>query len=472
MNEDSKHGHTSNPPAQIAWLLQGLRASAGIPVTAVPRGVSPAAMLILWAISNAAWVLPSRMWWVESPSFSISGWLYGWASVALLIAVVWLGMAVAPNSRTHPTPVAAWLAMYAVSMVPISVAGGIWYALMAHEQLPGWASQPFARWAVFAVMLTWLGLAAWRITRRLLRKWIPAAVLVAAVIGVQVVSSLWLNSSAWQQDRGAAEDADVLELSQEIFEEQEALLAGQLNTVARQDDVPVQTFGIVYAPYAEDVFLRESQVVSDVLSQRMGHANSVITLLNHARTVKQRPWATPKNFRRALNRVAEVMDRERDVLILYLTSHGGRDHHLASSHWPLTVPSLTAEEVRQWLDEGGVKFRAVIVSACYSGGWIDPLANEDSLVITAAARDSTSYGCGRNSELTFFGKALFDEELRHTLSFEDALLAAKPRIHQREVHAGKSDGPSNPQMRVGSGFRTHWEEWTKHRVSGAVSGRP
>ena len=81
-------------------------------------------------------------------------------------------------------------------------------------------------------------------------------------------------------------------------------------------------------------------------------------------------------------------------------------------------------------------------------GWIEPLATDSTLIMTAADATHTSYGCGRLSELTFFGRAVFHEQLRQTHSFTEAFAKAVPLIQQREVEAGKSDGFSNPQIRV------------------------
>jgi hypothetical protein len=73
--------------------------------------------------------------------------------------------------------------------------------------------------------------------------------------------------------------------------------------------------------------------------------------------------------------------------------------------------------------------------------------------MTAADAQHTSFGCGRRSELTFFGRAVFDEQLRNTRSFEQAFAAAVPVIRQREDEAGKDDGFSNPQISVGEKIR-------------------
>ena len=64
------------------------------------------------------------------------------------------------------------------------------------------------------------------------------------------------------------------------------------------------------------------------------------------------------------------------------------------------------------------------------------------------------YGCGRGSELTYFGRAMYDEQLRSSWSFETAHARARTVIEQREREAGKSDGYSNPQIRVGDAIRT------------------
>ena len=143
----------------------------------------------------------------------------------------------------------------------------------------------------------------------------------------------------------------------------------------------------------------------------------------------------------------------RDRLVIYLTSHGASDFKLAASHGPLQVDTVSPGELRIALDEAGVRHRVIAISACYSGGWVGPLGSNTTLVMTAADATHTSYGCGRKSELTFFGRAMFAEQLRKTHSFEQAFAAAVPVIKQREIDAGKPDGFSNPQIEVGEGIR-------------------
>ena len=139
------------------------------------------------------------------------------------------------------------------------------------------------------------------------------------------------------------------------------------------------------------------------------------------------------------------------MLVVYLTSHGASDFKLAASHWPLEVAPLQPGRAARGARQGrhppprDRRCRPAIPAAGST-----PLASDTTLVMTAADATHTSYGCGRLSELTFFGRALFDEQLRKTHSFEQAFAAAVPVIKQREIDAGKQDGFSNPQISVGA----------------------
>ena len=271
--------------------------------------------------------------------------------------------------------------------------------------------------------------------------------------------AIWqFDQRAWQEDYSTQSNADAdkprLRLSQQTFEAQQALWASKVNALAPQRADVTDVYGLVFAPYAsEDVFKRESTLVTDILNERFDAQGRVLHLLNHGATTQSHLWATPQNAERAIEALAERMDKDKDVLVVYLTSHGGSDFKLAASHWPLDVEPLTPQLLRAALDKAGIRNRVIAVSACYSGGWVAPLANDNTLVMTAADATHTSYGCGRLSELTYFGRALFDEQLRKTRSFEQAFTNAVPLIKQREIDAGKDDGFSNPQISVGSGIR-------------------
>jgi hypothetical protein len=104
----------------------------------------------------------------------------------------------------------------------------------------------------------------------------------------------------------------------------------------------------------------------------------------------------------------------------------------------------------------------VVVSSCYSGGFVEPLASPRNLIITASAADRKSFGCSNDAELTDFGRAYFDEALRSANSFEAAFAAAEEAIARREVE--KKRTPSQPRLHVGPAISEHLRRFVE-RIS-------
>ena len=167
-------------------------------------------------------------------------------------------------------------------------------------------------------------------------------------------------------------------------------------------------FFLTAAGYAgQDVFMREALTIQSQFDQRFGTEGHSLALVNNPATLEQLPIASATSLRLALKRMGQLMDKEQDILFLYLTSHGGADHKLAVEFGPMQFNDVDPQVLRQLLDESGIKHRVVVVSACYSGGFIEPLKNDDTLVITAAAADKVSFGCSNEADFTYFGRAYF-----------------------------------------------------------------
>jgi hypothetical protein len=249
------------------------------------------------------------------------------------------------------------------------------------------------------------------------------------------------------------------------MELQPQLLQAKLQSIEPERPGKVDVYAITFAPYADnDVFQRESNLVASVMQERFGAAGRTVQLVNSRQTAREWPWATPLNLQRTIQRMAQVMNRDEDILFIHLTSHGARDGKLSAEFWPLAVDAVTPQMLRAWLDEAGVRNRVISVSACYSGSWIEPLSDPGTLVMTAADATHTSYGCGNGSTFTYFGRAVFDEQLRQTWSFERAHAAARSIIEKRELEAGKSDGYSNPQIKVGDRIRERLSQMEHERA--------
>jgi hypothetical protein len=403
--------------------------------------------------------------------FTAWGFLPNWLYVAFSALMYWIGFEAsrAPSGRTpfdRPGSVGNALTLNAAAFLPVSV---VMYGvqLLAVHGKP-WLGSMASSWLSFVgywLGLVWCLLILLRISHALQMKVWPALAVASSLtvmsLAIQTYwpAQLWYAKDDAQQDKPPA----FMQLSQELFESQNKLLQSKLDALAPQRADQRDVFVLTYAPYApENVFWKESEMVREVMGLRFDAASRGISLLNNPATTATHAWATPRNLERTLQALAAKMDREQDVLMLYLTSHGAKDFKLASSHWPLQTDPLTPQQLAHMLTSAGIKHRIIAVSACYSGGWIEPLKTEHSLIMTAADATHTSYGCGTRSDLTFFGRAVFDEQLRkQTRSLEQAFATAVPIIKKREEDAGKDDGFSNPQIFVGAAIKTVLPELEK-----------
>jgi hypothetical protein len=137
--------------------------------------------------------------------------------------------------------------------------------------------------------------------------------------------------------------------------------------------------------------------------------------------------------------------------VLLLTSHGSRESGIYVKNGGLPLVDLQPEDVRSALDDAGIKWRIVIVSACYSGIFVEPLQSANTIVITAADADHTSFGCADDRELTYFGEAFLRDALPGAPSIEAAYEKAKTLIAKRE--RAEKLTPSNPQLSTGDAIR-------------------
>jgi hypothetical protein len=209
----------------------------------------------------------------------------------------------------------------------------------------------------------------------------------------------------------------------------------------------------------EDVFRNEVLYLDTLMSARFGARGRVVTLVNHAGSLGEtpRPLATLDNLRDVLARIGHAMDRDEDLLLLFITTHGTADNELVLQLYPLIDATLTPEQLRDALDDAGIRNRVLVVSACYSGGFLPALRGPDALVITAARHDRTSFGCGSESVATYFGRAWMIEGLNRGTSFIAAYDHATRKIARRESIDDYE--PSLPQIAVGKNIARRLPAW-------------
>ena len=464
------------------WLVQAVRAVVLLRPDWRGLRATPLVVAVAFFASLGLAIVMERFYIVGRAHFEWRALGYGWLDCTVTAWACWMLLPTPPvlvDRRRQAADASTLFAFLFFQAIVLQVVLACLFVplVRAHVDFsrPGWSTWatvlPLA-WS-FGVQgrVLWQGAPSARAPRR--------AGILALLLVVYLANYGMLSFTYWRPDTpvaaakapavaasGAASvgDADgdddsgpetpMLKLSQGVFESQQRLFATQLDALQPERAGTVDVYAITFAPFADaDVFMRESAVVAGVMESRFDARGRTLQLVNNVATLDRLAWATPLNLQRAIARVAQRMNRDEDVLFIHLTSHGGGDGRLATEFFPLTVDRLTPQLLRRWLDEAGIRNRVISVSACYSGSWIAPLADDDTLVMTAADANHTSYGCGSKSTLTFFGQAMYDEQLRHTWSFEDAHAAARKLIDERERAAGKTDGYSNPQIRMGSRLR-------------------
>lgn len=203
-------------------------------------------------------------------------------------------------------------------------------------------------------------------------------------------------------------------------------------------DVYILSFGL-WGP--QSVFESEARGAARVLEASLKTRNRTIVGFNSKRSA----GATPQTIRKAVQSVSQVIDPD-DVLVFFITSHGNTDGAGIVTKDDQTM--ITPDHVRQLLQESGARYRVVIVSACYSGVFARKLADERTLVITAASADRSSFGCRDGATWTYFGDAFFNKALRGEARLDVAFQKARALVAQREQREGFDS--SNPQMAGGA----------------------
>jgi len=151
------------------------------------------------------------------------------------------------------------------------------------------------------------------------------------------------------------------------------------------------------------------------------------------------------------------MDPDQDILLLFLTSHGSREHELYVGLDPLPLDQIAPTDLADVFTDMHIRYKVIVISACYAGGFIDALKNDTTMVITAARADRASFGCGTKSDITDFGRAFFVEGLNHSDSFPAAFTEAARLIDARETRDGEEH--SYPQIITTPQIETRLKLW-------------
>ncbi|MBC3386287.1 caspase family protein [Pseudomonas sp. SWRI12] len=214
----------------------------------------------------------------------------------------------------------------------------------------------------------------------------------------------------------------------------------------------------------QSVFLRESDYVANMLTSRFG-AFGQIRLVNHRDHLGDRPMASRESLRRAAATLAERSGPE-DLIFIYLTSHGTSEHELVLDQPRMELADLPADELAVVLAPLKNRDKIVVISACYSGGFIPALKDERTLIMTASRADRVSFGCSEEANFTYFGDALFAQALNQTDDLEQAFKRAKGIVAEREQ--ADNFEASEPQIWAPRTVLSHWQLLRKQQARKAL----
>jgi len=427
-------------------IVAGARLAAFLQVRPLDFRVSPADFAVLAAFVGVV---------AFGASFVRGGWpgYLNAAALSLLLAEIPLVLAacvlVAAILRRRELVLGLGTALFALD--PAFAAASVALEL-ALDALPSGAvtavGVAYLAWAFAATLRALLVFAG----RQGVRTAAAAAVLTAlfaAFVQVMPRAELWVHRDL-EAERAAATAPSILD--ERFFHRQQRLLDEALARLERERPGVEDLYFVGVAPYAsQEVFARELTAVRKLFDERFGTAGRSIALVNSPATLHDTPIATATNLRAALERVGRLMNPEEDVLFLFITTHGDERHELAFELPPLALQQLTPTALARALQDSGIKWKVLVVSACYSGGFVEPLKDANTVVITAADAKSTSFGCAAGRDFTYFGRAYFGEALGRTFSFTEAFERARASVGEQE--RAERLAPSSPQIFVGNAVR-------------------
>jgi hypothetical protein len=375
--------------------------------------------------------------------FMLDG-LYGWACY-LLLGLFACALVARAEDRATDT---RGLLIPALSVAPYALVlfwlAGDTYVVATRP----WSALIFLVGYLLVLSLRILG-AAYGLFRR------RAALLtiVLVILSPWVMARLNLDTRLWVADdaQDQADADDIAAEAEPILFDQSAHIAAAVDRVAPSDGGHPAVFYVGFAGDGEQaVFKREALFAQGVFADHFGSGDRSLELINDVDDRDSYPLATVSGLADALKRLAQRMNLKEDVLVLMLTSHGSKEA-LAVSNGMLPLLQLGPAELRQALDEAGIKWRVLVVSACYSGIFLDPLKTDATLIATASDAEHTSFGCADDRDLTYFGEAFLKDSVPTTPSLEAAFKKASDLIQRRET--AEHLDHSNPQLYVGPAIR-------------------
>jgi hypothetical protein len=332
------------------------------------------------------------------------------------------------------------------------------YLAGARNDLPAWLPE-----TLYYLVLLWFLGVLWRSAfvamqpgpRRFARSFAGALLLA---IPLFVPAGVLPETSWWTQAAGPpALDANnpasepVLALQREL--QDEAL--GALEDHAQGE---TDLYFVAFAPDGAGTTWRPRiERAIKVMDDHWGTKGRSLAYVNDVTTLTAAPMATVTHLREALEEIAAASNPDEDIVMLYLAGRSNADGSLLVSLPPLGLVQLTGAGLAHLFRQAGIRWRVIVVATCVPQPFVDALADDQTLVIAAAAHGGRPPGCASGDEPTAFGDALFGETLPGATSLPAAFEAARRTLAQRgsapSLHVGDAIGAQLARLRGAGGGR-------------------
>lgn len=151
----------------------------------------------------------------------------------------------------------------------------------------------------------------------------------------------------------------------------------------------------------------------------------------------------PTSADQALDAIGQNAEQATRGCFLYFTSHGS-PRGIVFGPNRLMSPDEMARRIDGWC---GTRPTVVIVSACFSGVFTDRLAAPNRMIMSAARRDRSSFGCSEDATYPYFDGCIL-ESLPTSPNFLALADQAALCVQRREREEGLRPA-SEPQTVVG-----------------------
>jgi len=143
-------------------------------------------------------------------------------------------------------------------------------------------------------------------------------------------------------------------------------------------------------------------------------------------------------------------DRAPAGCLVYYTSHGAPQGAVMDVNGRMTLlrPAVLASIVDEACPG---RPTVVVISACFSGGFVPYLEGPQRMVLTAARSDRSSFGCSSEDKYPFFD-ACFMESVEGARNFPALAPAIQACVTRRETEMHLAP-PSEPQVSIGGDAR-------------------